>query len=60
MRETIKTSDGRVIVMSTPEEDRKIIEAALTDPDCPPITDEEWEEIRLRLVRGGKVNTPAK
>lgn len=60
MRETIKTADGRILVLPTLEEDRKIIDAALTDPDCPPITEEEWEEIRLRLVRGGKVNAPAK
>lgn len=60
MRETLKTSDGRMIILSTPEEDRKIMEAALTDPDLPPMSEEEWEIVRLRLVRGGKVITPAK
>lgn len=60
MRETIKTFDGRTIILSTPEEDKEIMEAALTDPDLPPMTQEEWEEVRLRLVRGGKACTPAK
>ena len=60
MRETLKTSDGRIIILSTPEEDRKIMEAALTDPDLPPMTEEEWEEVRLRLVRGGKQDLPQK
>jgi hypothetical protein len=60
MRETIKTFDGRTIILSTPEEDKEIMEAALTDSDLPPMTQEEWEEIRLRLVRGGKASTPAK
>lgn len=60
MRETIKTADGRRLVLPTLEEDRKIIEAALTDPDCPLLTEEEWAEIRMRLVRGGKANTPTK
>lgn len=36
------------------------MEAALTDPDLPPMSEEEWEIVRLRLVRGGKVITPAK
>ncbi|WP_342118349.1 hypothetical protein [Pseudoduganella sp. OTU4001] len=60
MRETMKTADGRTIILSTPEEDREIMEAALRDPDLPPMTEEEWEEVRLRLIRGGKANTPAK
>lgn len=60
MPETIKTSDGRTIILSTPEEDLEIMDAALMDPDLPPMTEEEWSEIRLRLVRGGKVDAPAK
>lgn len=60
MRETVTSADGRIFVLPTVEEDQEITDAALIDPDCPPITEDEWEEIRLRLVRGGKVNISAK
>jgi uncharacterized protein (DUF4415 family) len=33
-------------------EDAAITKAAMSDPDNLPLTDEEWEEIRPRLVRG--------
>ncbi|MEQ1887743.1 MAG: BrnA antitoxin family protein [Alphaproteobacteria bacterium] len=40
---------------NTPEEDAVITAAAMSDPDCMPLTDEEWERImekrRARLGR---------
>ncbi|MBU3624937.1 BrnA antitoxin family protein [Polynucleobacter sp. JS-Safj-400b-B2] len=34
------------------EEDAAITKAALSDPDNPPITEEEWNAIKHRVVRG--------
>ena len=49
MRETIKTRDGRTIVLNTLEEDQEIIKAALTDPDALPLTDEDIAKIEAQL-----------
>jgi hypothetical protein len=40
------------IIRPTPEEDAAITKAAMSDPDSLPLTDEEWEKIRHRIVRG--------
>jgi hypothetical protein len=40
------------IIRPTPEEDAAITKAAMSDPDSLPLTDEEWEEVRHRVVRG--------
>jgi uncharacterized protein (DUF4415 family) len=40
------------IIRPTAEEDAVITKAALSDPDNPPITEEEWNEIKHRVVRG--------
>jgi uncharacterized protein (DUF4415 family) len=40
------------IIRPTAEEDAAITKAAMSDPDSLPFTDEEWEQIRPRLVRG--------
>jgi hypothetical protein len=40
------------IIRPTPEEDAAITKAAMSDPDSLPLTDEEWEQIRHRIVRG--------
>jgi hypothetical protein len=40
------------IIRPTPEEDAAITKAAMSDPDNLPLTDEEWEQIRHRVVRG--------
>jgi hypothetical protein len=49
MCETIKTSDGRIMVLNTPDEDRAITEAALADLDALPLTDEDIAEIEKQL-----------
>lgn len=36
-----KTKSGRILELPSPEEDAQITAAALTDPDNPPLTDEE-------------------
>jgi len=33
-------------VFVTPEEDAAITAAAMSDPDCPVLTDEEWERVK--------------
>jgi len=38
--------DGKKIRMPTDEEDAAIHAAALSDPDCPPMTDEQWERVK--------------
>lgn len=48
----IKTRSGRLIEFPSEEEDRAITEAAISDPDAQPLTDEEWEAVRPALRRG--------
>jgi len=40
------------LIRLSAEEDAAITKAALSDPDNPPITEEEWSEIKHRIVRG--------
>ncbi|QWD60744.1 hypothetical protein [Polynucleobacter sp. MWH-UH35A] len=40
------------LIRPSAEEDAAITKAALSDPDNLPMTDEEWSEIKHRLVRG--------
>jgi uncharacterized protein (DUF4415 family) len=40
------------LIRLSAEEDAAINKAALSDPDNPPITEEEWKEIKHRVVRG--------
>jgi len=42
----ITLKDGRQIRMPTDEEDATIHAAAMSDPDCPPMTDEELARLR--------------
>jgi uncharacterized protein (DUF4415 family) len=58
MSQTIKTRTGRVLVLPTPEEDAAITAAALSDPDCPPMTEERFKRVKLR--RGRPVGSGAK
>jgi uncharacterized protein (DUF4415 family) len=46
MRETVVTKGGMVLFAPTPEEDARITAAALSDPDCPPMTDADWANAR--------------
>jgi hypothetical protein len=40
------------LIRPTAEEDAAITKAAMADPDNPPNTEEEWNEIKHRVVRG--------
>ncbi|BDT75034.1 hypothetical protein [Polynucleobacter sp. KF022] len=40
------------LIRPSAAEDAAITKAALSDPDNLPMTDEEWSEIKHRLVRG--------
>ena len=46
---------SRNIIMPTADEDRAITQAALSDPDNPPITSEDIDSGRLVRVRGPQV-----
>ncbi|GHT82365.1 hypothetical protein AGMMS49960_00620 [Betaproteobacteria bacterium] len=52
MSETIKTRSGRVFKLPAPEEDARLTAAAMSDPDTPLLTDEEFERIKHRIQRG--------
>ncbi len=43
-------------IWPTPEEDAAITAAAMSDPDCMPLTDEEWE--RLMAKRRARMGRP--
>ena len=49
---TLKTRYGRVLHGFSPEEETRIEQAAMSDPDSRPLTDEEWERV-LPTVRVG-------
>lgn len=40
------------IIRPSAKEDAAITKAALADPDSPPLTEEEWNEIKHRTIRG--------
>ena len=42
----IKTKSGRILELPSPEEDAQITAAALTDPDNPPLTDNELQQFQ--------------
>jgi len=42
----VTLKDGRKIRMLTDEEDAAIRAAAASDPDCPIMTDAEWERVK--------------
>ncbi len=60
MKQTIKTTDGRVLVMPTPEEDAQITADAMSDPDAMPFTDKEWEKARPTARRGRPLGSGSK
>ncbi len=60
MKQTIKTTDGRVLVMPTPEEDAQITADAMSDPDAMPFTDEEWEKAKTTARRGRPLGSGSK
>lgn len=50
---SVMTLEGRRIALNTPEEDAAITEAAASDPDAQPLSDEQWRAIKPR-ARGGR------
>ena len=46
MKKISKNTKAIKIIMPTDEEDRQITLAALSDPDCPPMTDEDFAKIK--------------
>jgi len=55
MSETyLTTRNGRKILLNTPEEDAAITNAALSDADARPFTEEEWAAVKPGLRRVGR------
>lgn len=42
----LKTKSGRKVYLPTSEEDKAITEAAMSDPDALPLTDEEFAKLK--------------
>ena len=47
----LKTKSGRKVILPTPEEEAALTAAAADDPDNPVLSDDEWNDARLRAVR---------
>jgi uncharacterized protein (DUF4415 family) len=60
MSKTVKTRNGRVLQMPTPEEDATITAAAHADPDALPLTDSEWEQAKPLVRRGRPLGSGTK
>lgn len=60
MKQTIRTRDGRVLVMPTLEEDARITADAMSDPDAMPFTDAEWEKAKPTARRGRPLGSGSK
>jgi len=54
----ITLKDGKKVRMPSDEEDAAIHAAALSDPDCPPMTDEEWARTKPRAMSAREFFTP--
>ncbi len=52
MQKTIKTRNGRVLILPTPAEDAAITAATMSDPDAVPFTDAEWAQVKPLVRRG--------
>ncbi len=52
MLNKVKTKSGRVLIVPTPEENKAITKAAMSDRDAKPLTDAQWEEVKPMLRRG--------
>jgi len=48
------TKSGQKILLLTEEEDAAVTAAAMSDPDCIPYTDAEFEAVRPHMIRHGK------
>jgi uncharacterized protein (DUF4415 family) len=51
MPQYLTTKSGRKIRLDTPEEDAAITAAAMSDPDNPPLTDEQLAQFKRRPGR---------
>ncbi len=60
MQKTVKTRNGRVLQLPTPEEDAAITAAANADPDARPFSDSEWEQVKPVVRRGRPLGSGTK
>lgn len=52
MLNKVKTKSGRVLIVPTPEENKALTKAAMSDRDAKPLTDAQWEAVKPKLRRG--------
>lgn len=57
---TAKTRLGREFYLPSEEEDARISDAAMSDPDCRPYSVDEWESARFRMYSGNPRNRSRK
>jgi len=59
---SVTLKDGRKIPLRMPsdEESAAIAAAAASDPDCPVLTDEEWEQVKPRVMSARAFFSPEK
>jgi uncharacterized protein (DUF4415 family) len=60
MQNTVKTRNGLTLIVPDAAEDQKITEGALSDPDAPPLTDEQIKWFKPKRLRGRPVGTGKK
>ncbi len=58
MKKISKNTKAIKIIMPTDEEDRQITLAALSDPDCPPMADEDFVYMEKHAVLGAPWTKP--
>lgn len=60
MQQTIKTRDGRILIVPDADEDAAITKAALSDPDAQPLTDEQLASLKPARLRGRPAGSGSK
>lgn len=60
MLNKVKTKSGRVLIVPTPEENKAITKAAMSDRDAKPLTNAQWAEVKPKLRRGRPLSAQKK
>lgn len=51
MLNKVKTRSGKILILPTPKEDVEITQAAMSDTDAKPLTNEEWESVKKNIIK---------
>jgi len=60
MQNTVKALNGRTLIVPDAEEDQKISQGALSDPDAQPLSDEQIKWLKPQRLRGRPMGTGKK